>query len=62
MSHRVIISNAIREALADQAVQAEMSQTTTNRMSQIVPAEGEIDPENFPRVAHCLTRLYCQED
>jgi hypothetical protein len=63
MSHRTIITNALRTAVNDTSVQSEMSDGQKSRMSQMIPAEGgEIDVEDIDRVLNCVRRIYSKDD
>lgn len=62
MSHRTVITNSLRTAVSDPLVQAELSTNQRSRLQNLIPASGEISPDNIDRVLACVGRIYAKDD
>lgn len=61
MSHRIIISNAVRLALQDPDVRANLTAAQCSRVDQILVSDQPCD-EDFRYLTRRLNQVYCQDD
>lgn len=61
MSHKIIISSALKALLQEPEVRAELTQTKLDRVDHICTHE-DISDDDFRFLTRCINRAYCEED
>lgn len=62
MTHRVVISSKVAEALQDPVVRDELTTAQCTKVDQILNGPQPCCDEDFRYLMRRLTRVYCVED